>query len=71
MVALPVAGAREIIMRKSIFAGAVAVLAVSLASFVMLPSSPGAPDAPLGSISTHELTLAAPALTAGPAADAF
>jgi hypothetical protein len=57
-------------MRKLTVAGAVAVLAVSLASFVMLPSSP-VPDAPLGSISTHELTLAAPSMAAGAAADAF
>ena len=58
-------------MRKLTVAMAVALVAVSLASFVMLPGSPGSPVAPLGSISTHDLTLAAPAMTAGAAADAF
>ena len=58
-------------MRKLSVAAAMAVVAVSLASFVMSPSNLASPNAPLGSISTHELTLAAPAMTAGPAADAF
>ena len=58
-------------MRKLAVAAAVAVLAASLSSFVTLPWSPASPGAPLGSISTHDLTLAAPAMAAGPAADAF
>ena len=55
-------------MRKLSVAAAVAVVAVSVASFIMSPSSLGPPP---GSISTHDLTLAAPAMTAGAAADAF
>ena len=71
MVALPSFGRKGIIMRKLTVAAAVTVLAASLASFVTLPWGPAAPGAPLGSISPHELTLAAPAMTAGPAHDAF
>jgi hypothetical protein len=58
-------------MRKFSVAAAVAVVAVSLASFVMSPSNLRSPNAPLGSISPHELTLAAPAMAVGAAADAF
>jgi hypothetical protein len=58
-------------MRKSTVAAAVAVLAASLASFIALPWGPGSPSAPLGSVSPHELSLAAPEMAAGPAADAF
>ena len=58
-------------MRKLAVAVAVAVLAASLTSLVTLPRSPALPEGPLGSISTHDLTLAAPAMTAGAAADAF
>jgi hypothetical protein len=57
-------------MRKFTVAAAVALVAASLASFV-LPWSPGHRGMQLGSISPHELTLAAPAMTVGPAADAF
>jgi hypothetical protein len=58
-------------MRKLTVAAAVAMLAASLASFVTLPWSPGSPGVPLGSVSPHDLTLASPTMTAGPAADAF
>jgi hypothetical protein len=58
-------------MRKLSVAAAVAVVAVSVASFIMSPSILGLPHAPLGSVSAHDLTLAAPAITAGMAADAF
>jgi hypothetical protein len=57
-------------MRKLTVATAVAVVAASLASFV-LPWHPASPGMQLGSISPHELTLAAPAMAASPAADAF
>jgi len=57
-------------MRKLTVAAAVAVLVASLASFVTLPRHPASPG-PVGSISTYELTLAAPRLTLGEAADAF
>ena len=56
-------------MRKLTVAAAVAIIAASLASFV--PRHPASPDALLGSISPHELTLAAPAMAAGQAPDAF
>ena len=58
-------------MRKFTVAAAVAVLAASLATFVTVPRHPGSPGAPLGSISPYELTLAAPGMSAGQAADAF
>jgi hypothetical protein len=58
-------------MRKLTVMAAVAVVAASLASFVTSPWSPGPSGVPLGSVSPHELTLAAPAMTAGPGADAF
>lgn len=58
-------------MRKLTVAAAVTFLAASLASFVTLPWHPASPDALPGSISPHDLTLAAPALTMDPAADAF
>ncbi|HYI91807.1 MAG TPA: hypothetical protein VEY05_18090 [Beijerinckiaceae bacterium] len=54
-------------MRKLTVAAAVAFIAVSFLS--VLPRKPA--DAPLGSISPHELTLAAPPLAAGAAPDAF
>ena len=54
-------------MRKLTVAAAVAFLAASLAS--VLPWSSA--DAPLGSVSPHEMTLAAPAMQPGPAPDAF
>jgi hypothetical protein len=57
-------------MRKLTVAAAVAVVAASLASFV-LPWHPASQGMQLGSISPHELTLVAPAMAAGPAADAF
>jgi hypothetical protein len=71
MVALPRWGSREIIMRKLTVTAAVAALAASLASFVIVPWNPVSPDGPLGSISPHDLTLAAPAMAAGTAPDAF
>ena len=58
-------------MRKLTVAAAVAVVAASLASFVLPPWHPASPGITLGSVSPHELTLAAPSMTAGPAADAF
>ena len=58
-------------MRKLTVVAAVAVVAAFLTSFVTPPLTPASPDAPLGSISPHELTLAAPAMAVGPAADAF
>jgi hypothetical protein len=67
MVALAPRGSREIIMRKLTVTAAVAFIAVSFLS--VLPWKPA--DAPLGAISPHELTLAAPALAAGAAPDAF
>ena len=56
-------------MRKLTVAAAVAFLAASVVSFV--PWHSAQPDAPLGSISPHELTLAGPAMAAGQGADAF
>jgi hypothetical protein len=67
MVALAPTGSREIIMRKLTAAVAVAVIAASF--FSVMPWH--AAHAPLGSISPHELTLAAPAMAAGEAPDAF
>ena len=58
-------------MRQFTVGAAIAALAASLASFVTSPWGAGLPGAPLGSISPHELTLAAPPIGAGPAADAF
>jgi len=58
-------------MRQFTVVAAIAALAASLASFVTSPWATSLHGAPLGSISPHELTLAAPAMTAGPAADAF
>jgi hypothetical protein len=55
-------------MRTLTVAAAVAVIAVSLASFV---SYGPPPSTPLASVSPYDLTLAAPAMPAGPAADAF
>jgi hypothetical protein len=69
MVARALVAFREIIMRKLTVAAAVAFLAASFVSFV--PWHLARPDAPLGSISPHELTLAGPAMAAGQAADAF
>ena len=56
-------------MRKLTVAAAVAILAASFVSFV--PWHSASPDAVLGSISPHGLTLTAPAMAAGEAADAF
>jgi hypothetical protein len=55
-------------MRKLTAAAAVALIAA--ASFLSVMPWHAA-DAPLGSISPHELTLAAPAMAAGEAPDAF
>ena len=71
MVALPFSGSREIIMRKLTVTAAVAALAVSLASLVMVSGNPASTGGPHASISPHEMTLAAPAMAAGPAPDAF
>jgi hypothetical protein len=68
MVALAPTGSREIIMRKLTAAAAVALIAA--ASFLSVMPWHAA-YAPLGSISPHELTLAAPAMVAGEAPDAF
>jgi hypothetical protein len=54
-------------MRKLTVTAAVAFMAVSFLSVLSLKPA----DAPLGSISPHDLTLAAPALAAGAAPDAF
>jgi len=56
-------------MRKITIAAAVAVLAASLASFIM-PPAPGPAASPVP-ISPHELTLAAPSMPASPGHDAF
>ena len=58
-------------MRKLTVAAAVAVVPASLASFVLRPWQPASPGITFGSVSPHELTLAAPSMAAGPAADAF
>jgi hypothetical protein len=58
-------------MRKITIAAAVAVLAASLASFIMphpLPAGSAASPAP---ISPYELTLAAPSMSTPSAPDAF
>ena len=56
-------------MRKITIAAAVAVLAASLASFIMPPATgPSASSAP---VSPHELTLAAPSMPVSPGHDAF
>ena len=67
MVALAPRGLREIIMRKLTVTAAVAFIAVAFLSVLSLKPA----DAPLGSISPHELTPGAPALAAGAAPDAF
>lgn len=54
-------------MRKLTVAAAVAFLAASFVSFLPWHSA----NAPLGSVSPNELTLAAPAMAAGEAPDAF
>ncbi len=65
-------GSREIIvMHKLSVTAAIAVLAASIASFAIAPWYAASPDASLGSVSPHELTLAAPAMPVGAAADAF
>ena len=58
-------------MRKITIAAAVAVLAASLASFIMPHAQPTGSAASPAPISPHELTLAAPSMQASPAADAF
>ncbi|HEX5868595.1 MAG TPA: hypothetical protein VFY72_12905 [Beijerinckiaceae bacterium] len=67
MVALAPRGLREIIMRKLTVTAAVAFIAVSFLSVLPWHSA----EAPLGSISPHDLTLAAPTLAAGATPDAF
>ena len=54
-------------MRKLTVTAAVAFIAVSFLSVLPWHSA----DAPLGSISPHDLTLAAPTLAAGATPDAF
>jgi hypothetical protein len=70
MVALPATGSREIIMRSFTLMAAVAVLAASVASYVAPPWHMASSGDPAG-LSPYELTLAAPAMLAGPAPDAF
>ena len=58
-------------MRKITIAAAVAVLAASLASFIMPHAQPTQSAASLAPISPHELTLAAPSMSTPSAPDAF
>jgi hypothetical protein len=54
-------------MRKLAAAAAVAFIAASFIAVLPWHSA----DSPLGSVSPHELTLAAPAMAPGEAPDAF
>ena len=58
-------------MRKLTIAAAITVFAASLASYIAPHWHFASSSAPLGSVSPHELTLAAPAMAVGVAPDAF